>query len=344
MVQASCLLPLPLQKTQIDTITAETNCIDRFAIAPLWIAQCNSIKNDRIRVRNKEDKEKNEKTLKESSDRQLARAHANEWDTYKDVADYPNVGTYPCKLDTMKAMGGGNIVFGTSSAKECDSWVSNSHDLGLNKPAFLNSHPDLVSLFLDGDRAKASSICSSEGGKLGYSASDVTLSSESYYDNAMIPGDGRYHCNVSTPAGSRTFYSFTHVDGSMSKNEMAANRYHNYLEFKNSVEHSNELPFVAEIDCGGYPLSLCFGVGGQTIYGEIEIRDGDSYKMYSGYAFLGQDFILPVHKKLLHKEFYIKIRNGSGYNQVNLKIFNSLTGDMIFEKSAGPYETISVKN
>ena len=272
------------------------------------------------------------------------KAYANEWDSFKDVAAYPPSGTYICKIETIKAMGGGNISYGTSSAKECDSWKSSSHDLGRNKPQVLIAHPDLLDIFLAWDRDKAFEICRSEGQKRGYAASDISLTSEYYKNNMIQAGDGRYHCDLPTPEGTRTFYSFTHVDGSMSENELAANKADNLTDFKSAVEHAKSLPFVAEIDCGGYPLSLCFGVGNPTILGQLEIRDGNSYKMYSGYAMLDHQFNLSRFKTTLHERFTLKIRNGSSYSQINLKVYDALTGSVLFEQSAGPYEAISVRN
>jgi hypothetical protein len=46
----------------------------------------------------------------------------------------------------------------------------------------------------------------------------------------------------------------------------------------------------------------------------------------------------------LHEKFILNIRGGTSYNQINLKIFNVLTGTILCEKSAGPFGSIHVKN
>lgn len=222
--QSSCLIPAPLQQSQKDAITADTNCLDRYALVPIWLAQCNSIKGDRVTARDQETKAKKEKDLKESSDNNIVRAHANDWDSFIDVAAYPPSGTYPCKVDTLKSFSGGSISYGASTAQECDAWISKSHELGRNMPQIIKDHPDLIPIFLQQDQMKAFEICKREGIKRGYVIEDIGLSSLPYKNNALQAGDGRYHCDISTPKGTRTFYSFTQVDGSMSENELAENK------------------------------------------------------------------------------------------------------------------------
>lgn len=333
-----------LQQSQKDAITANTNCLDYYALSPIWLSQCNSIKSERIKTMEQEATIKREKDFKDASDSKLVNAHMTEWEHYKDIAAYPPPGTYLCEISSIKAMGGGGISFRTSSTQECESWKSNSHELGRNKPQILETHPDLIPIFLERDKNKAFELCQIEGQRRGYTTADVSLTSEPYRNNVIQAGDGRYHCNIPTPEGTRTFYSFTYVDGSMSANELAANKADNLNDFKAAVEYAKDLPFVAEIDCSGHPLLLCFGAGSQTILGQMEIRSGNSYKMYSGYALLDHQFNLPRFKVPLHERFTLKIRNGSSYNQINLKVYDSLTGTVLFEKSAGPYGSISVRN
>ena len=77
---------------------------------------------------------------------------------------------------------------------------------------------------------------------------------------------------------------------------------------------------------------------------KFELQNGSFYKMYQ-YIDLDQagygNYILMIP---LEKSFKITTQNSNNYALLNLKIKDSSTGKIIFEKSAGYYGIISVKN
>lgn len=100
-------------------------------------------------------------------------------------------------------------------------------------------------------------------------------------------------------------------------------------------------PFFAIITCGNsFPVFACFN---DT---ELEIRNGSEYKMYK----VAEIMSIPQghsERRLtfeLRKNFEIVMQNSDDSLILNLKIYNSITDELVFEKSASKYRVIKVSN
>lgn len=92
------------------------------------------------------------------------------------------------------------------------------------------------------------------------------------------------------------------------------------------------------------PPQFCFYPNDFGFATTFELQNGSFYKMYQ-YIDLDQagygNYILMIP---LENSFKITTQNSNNYALLNLKIKDSSTGKIIFEKSAGYYGIISVKN
>ncbi len=141
------------------------------------------------------------------------------------------------------------------------------------------------------------------------------------------------------------------IQEKINKEQVVAQKNHEALVLKEYDRQlkSGRYPFVAELSCtlGGNTGTpqMCFYpsmYGGGTTF---EIQNGDFYKMYQYHdlskAGLTIDNVLHIP---LEQSFKITTQNSDTYALLNLKIKDSSTGKIIFEKSVGHYGVISVRN
>jgi hypothetical protein len=341
---SSCIFSREMEQQEKELITKNTDCYARYLAIPRKLAQCISLKNEHEKIDENNIKKEKELQEKQIKDKVLASTYSDAWDAFNDIYDYPPPGDYDCKLDTLKGMDGTEISYGTVNKDQCDIWIDKSHTIGKNKPSILTEHKDLIPLFLERDRKKALEICKIKGEKDGIESASISMSNQAIYGEIFRPADGRYHCNETIDGRIFSFYAFTHVNGKISDNERKANETENTKSFIEAYDNHRIHPFIAKIDCAGFPLVMCFGAGESSMLGQIEIKNGKDYKMYSGYDFLAPQFNALNLEIPLKENFTIYIRNGSGYNKINFKIYNSLSLESVFEKSAAPYGSIHVRN
>ncbi len=108
--------------------------------------------------------------------------------------------------------------------------------------------------------------------------------------------------------------------------------------------NNQNTPFIAEISCGNQPIFSCFmGQGGRagSYNTNLEVRSGDEYKLYQYQELMrkGQLFNLP-----LRSAFSIRAQNANNNLILNIKILDKKSGKVLFEKSAGQYDYIYIKN
>lgn len=111
---------------------------------------------------------------------------------------------------------------------------------------------------------------------------------------------------------------------------------------------SGKYPFIAVLTCdlgvSTQPPQFCFYPNDFGFATTFELQNGSFYKMYQ-YIDLDQagygNYFLKIP---LENSFKITTQNSNNYALLNLKIKDSSTGKIIFEKSAGYYGIISVKN
>lgn len=280
---------------------------------------------------------------KSRNDDILVSRYVDEWSAFRDIASYPTPGEHPCEVKTMKGIGN-SINISTLNEKECEKWIKDSEKVGKNGPMFLEKHPGLIAKLKEHDFERASEVCKYKGKKLGIYSNKISTSSNEWDGDTMMPGDGRYHCIERVASEYRTFYSFTSPDGKLLENEDVYNNWSNKKYQNIAKEKYKSHPYMAEIDCGGFPLSMCFGIGNRTMLGQIEVISGEDYNLYSGNDFLSpelsaQNLTLPLRSK-----FYLNITNGSSQNKVTVRVYNTLTMKKIYERSAGPYRSMTLNN
>ncbi|MGL5386627.1 MAG: hypothetical protein ACRDCA_12365 [Serratia sp. (in: enterobacteria)] len=106
-------------------------------------------------------------------------------------------------------------------------------------------------------------------------------------------------------------------------------------------------PYMAYVSCKlmGYDYPIIHCAYGTYTQSTFEIKNGNNYNMYQG-ADIGAagNNSVGVLRIPLSKHFQINVRNGSGNSLINMKIIDRATGSIVFEKSAGMYNYISVEN
>jgi len=104
-------------------------------------------------------------------------------------------------------------------------------------------------------------------------------------------------------------------------------------------------PFIAEISCDVYqPVFLCFmgqGGGAGSYNTTLEIRSGSNYKLYQYQDLVkaGTMFNVP-----LSDTFVINAQNSNSFMILNIKIKEKKTEKILYQKSAGQYDFIRIKN
>lgn len=141
------------------------------------------------------------------------------------------------------------------------------------------------------------------------------------------------------------------IQEKINKEQVVAQKNHEALVLKEYDRQlkSGRYPFVAELSCAyagqlAHPNS-CFHPNMYDSGTTFELKNGDFYKMYQ-YHDLGQagvtiDNVLHIP---LEQPFKITAQNSDTFALLNLKIKDSITGKIIFEKSAGYFRVISVRN
>jgi len=112
---------------------------------------------------------------------------------------------------------------------------------------------------------------------------------------------------------------------------------------KTRIDFAKKYPYYAVINCGGgFPLHACFSCRVKT---DLEINDGESYKMYSIYDMMQLPYNSGEGTTInLRSKFDIKMQNCDSSLYLNLKIYNRSTQKIVFEKSASQYGVIRVSN
>jgi len=108
-----------------------------------------------------------------------------------------------------------------------------------------------------------------------------------------------------------------------------------------------EFPYKAVLVCGQPYITIlaCFGGDVGT---EIELTNGEDYGMYTvndiasgraGGKMTNEGYVIE-----LRESFELKVQNSSDSLILNMKVFDQASGEKLFEKSAGHFGAISVKN
>ncbi len=105
---------------------------------------------------------------------------------------------------------------------------------------------------------------------------------------------------------------------------------------------AKDYPFYAVITCGQhFPVYGCFAGNVNT---ELELRNGNEYKMYTVQDIMG----IPQNQNgimfNLRNKFELKMQNSSDNLILNLKIYNRANNSISFEKSASRFGVIRVSN
>jgi hypothetical protein len=106
-------------------------------------------------------------------------------------------------------------------------------------------------------------------------------------------------------------------------------------------------PYFAFVNCNfmgnNAPLSVCYF--NANISSSFEIRNGDKYFLYKGYDIWKagdvKDGLLRIP---LQEHFYIDTQNVSKHHVLNVRIIDRKNNTVVFEKSAGMFDYISIKN
>jgi len=116
----------------------------------------------------------------------------------------------------------------------------------------------------------------------------------------------------------------------------------------NSISRSNpqdnSAQYEAEISCGYVHIFTCFMKQG-GVYGSfnttLEIRSGTFYKLYQYQDLINSGASLQVP---LGSSFNINAQNSNNTFLLNIKIKDKATKKVVFEKSAGEFDYIRIKN
>lgn len=109
----------------------------------------------------------------------------------------------------------------------------------------------------------------------------------------------------------------------------------------------NEYPYMAFLSCSsmGYKSSLLVCYFNRNLTSSFEIKNGDDYSFYKGHEIQRAgnpkegDLRIP-----LKNNFFINTQNVSRHHVLNIKIVDRRNNSLVFEKSAGMFDYISVKN
>ena len=124
-----------------------------------------------------------------------------------------------------------------------------------------------------------------------------------------------------------------------------------YISASNNLISKSSPPVVvnagvyeAEISCSYQPVFICFMAQG-GIYAAsnttMEIKSGNFYKLYQYQDLMNSGALLQVP---LGGSFLINAQNSNNTFLLNVKIRDKVTKKVIFEKSAGQYDYIRIKN
>jgi ribosomal protein S21 len=106
----------------------------------------------------------------------------------------------------------------------------------------------------------------------------------------------------------------------------------------------NSEQYEAEISCGNQPVFTCFMRQG-GIYGSfnttLEIRSGNFYRLYQYQDLINSGALMNVP---LGSSFNINAQNSNNTFLLNIKIKDKTTKKVIFEKSAGQFDFIRIRN
>lgn len=112
---------------------------------------------------------------------------------------------------------------------------------------------------------------------------------------------------------------------------------------------SNQFQYEAQLTCAfgnGMPAALFVCMQNRNINSDLEVRNGDDYSMSKFYA-----LNVPNSQQIqsgisidLRKNFEIKVQNVSNQAILNIKIYDKKTNKKVFEKSAGQFDVINVRN
>ena len=106
----------------------------------------------------------------------------------------------------------------------------------------------------------------------------------------------------------------------------------------------NSGAYEAEINCGYQPIFICFMKQG-GVYGSfnttLEIRSGNFYKLYQYQDLMNSGASLQVP---LGSSFNINAQNSNNTFLLNIKIRDKTTKKVMFEKSAGQFDFIRIRN
>jgi hypothetical protein len=108
------------------------------------------------------------------------------------------------------------------------------------------------------------------------------------------------------------------------------------------IQAVDQAPYLAEITCGGVPISICFQSSRSSNYtSSLEVRSGATYKLYQYVDLLDQGTVFSIP---LTKQFLIKAQNTNTSALLNIKIMQKNSGKILYQKSAGTYEYISIRS
>lgn len=127
------------------------------------------------------------------------------------------------------------------------------------------------------------------------------------------------------------------------------------IEQAKKLEASKEFPFIAYLTCerGGqqHPIEMCFLKQGVNPETELEVRNGDEYKLYKSI-----DLAIAVRKGQLkfdrasglvislRSSFEIKAQNAAEYYVLSLTVKDAATDKQLFKKSAAKWGVVQVSN
>jgi hypothetical protein len=118
----------------------------------------------------------------------------------------------------------------------------------------------------------------------------------------------------------------------------------NSISRSSQPSNSNSSAYEAEISCGYQPIFICFMKQG-GVYGSfnttLEIRSGNFYKLYQYQDLMNSGALMNVP---LGSSFIINAQNSNNTFLLNIKIKDKTTKKVMFEKSAGQFDFIRIRN
>ena len=118
----------------------------------------------------------------------------------------------------------------------------------------------------------------------------------------------------------------------------------NSISRSSQSSNSNSSAYEVEISCGYQPIFICFMKQG-GVYGSfnttLEIRSGNFYKLYQYQDLMNSGALMNVP---LGSSFIINAQNSNNTFLLNIKIKDKTTKKVMFEKSAGQFDFIRIRN